>query len=430
MVLHLHVWGPAFGLPSIDAECLATIAYFAQTLDRSEYQLIQSSPSALPTRTHPPSPSPSPPPPKLTSPGQLPTLYDPTTDTWTASFNAITRSLKATTTPSRKAQSHATAYAAYLSQNATPLLALSLYVSSDNWTSTVRPAYSAILPLPLPWTEPPAVRAAMAAAAEPLGLSSLDTDAEAEREDAAGAAAEAKGWIQVPRGLIPRRKGVAETLTPEQRAKIRLEGLTGEVLDVLAGVEWEGEMREARCLAWGYLALMLVPEVPRGWLREIMRARYKGLCAFVEEGRREWFGGRGWEGLPWKKEADGKGEKQRRKRLNAGGESTVGVAGRFVNGLMFTIPQFGDEWARFCARRSWRVAGKGREGVVWSARNLLLMVGTGLTMVVGTGLWVYYKPKFGARTQVWTRVAPSVLGLGTAGFMFGQFSDPWRSGLQ
>lgn len=56
MVLHLHVWGPAFGLPSIDAECLATIAYFAQTLDRSEYQLIQSSPSAVPTRTPPPSP--------------------------------------------------------------------------------------------------------------------------------------------------------------------------------------------------------------------------------------------------------------------------------------------------------------------------------------------------------------------------------------
>ncbi|KAK1835521.1 Metaxin-1 [Podospora conica] len=413
MVLQLHVWGPAFGLPSIDAECLATIAYFAQTLDSSEYQLIQSSPSAVPTH-------------------QLPTLHDPTTDTWTASFSAITRSLPLTAdpAPSRKAQSHATAYAAYLAQNATPLLALSLYVSSDNWTTTVRPAYTAILPLPLPWTEPPAIRAAMAQCAEPLGMSSLDTDAEAEREEAAGAAAEAKGWIQVPRGLIPRRKGVAETLTPEQRAKIRLEGLTRDVLDVLAEAEWEGQTRAARCLTWGYLALMLVPEVPRGWLREIMRARYGGLCAFVEEGRREWFGGIGWEGLPWAEEVGGKGEKGRGRRLNAGGDTIVGVGARFVNGLLFTIPQFGDEWARFCARRSWRVAGKGREGVVWSARNLLLMIGTGLTLVVGTGLWVYYKPKFGARTQVWTRAAPSVLGLGTAGFMFGQFADPWRSGLQ
>lgn len=26
--MELHTWGPAFGLPSIDPECLATIAYF------------------------------------------------------------------------------------------------------------------------------------------------------------------------------------------------------------------------------------------------------------------------------------------------------------------------------------------------------------------------------------------------------------------
>jgi len=50
-MLELHVWGPAFGLPSIDAECLATIAYFTQTINQSEYQLIQTSPSAVPTRT-------------------------------------------------------------------------------------------------------------------------------------------------------------------------------------------------------------------------------------------------------------------------------------------------------------------------------------------------------------------------------------------
>ncbi|KAJ4290772.1 hypothetical protein N0V88_006521 [Collariella sp. IMI 366227] len=54
MVLQLHVWGPAFGLPSLDAECLAAIAYLAQTTSPTDYQLIQSSPSAVPTRTlHP-----------------------------------------------------------------------------------------------------------------------------------------------------------------------------------------------------------------------------------------------------------------------------------------------------------------------------------------------------------------------------------------
>jgi sorting and assembly machinery component 37 len=26
-MLELHIWGPAFGLPSIDAECIAAVAY-------------------------------------------------------------------------------------------------------------------------------------------------------------------------------------------------------------------------------------------------------------------------------------------------------------------------------------------------------------------------------------------------------------------
>ncbi len=53
MVLQLFVWGPAFGLPSLDAECLAAVAYLAQTLGPDEYQLIQASPSAVPTRAIP-----------------------------------------------------------------------------------------------------------------------------------------------------------------------------------------------------------------------------------------------------------------------------------------------------------------------------------------------------------------------------------------
>lgn len=51
MVLELHVWGPAFGLPSIDPQCLATIAYFSQALPpQDEWILIPSSdPAVSPT---------------------------------------------------------------------------------------------------------------------------------------------------------------------------------------------------------------------------------------------------------------------------------------------------------------------------------------------------------------------------------------------
>lgn len=43
MPLELHIWGPAFGLPSIDAECLAAIAYLRHCLRGEEWVLVASS---------------------------------------------------------------------------------------------------------------------------------------------------------------------------------------------------------------------------------------------------------------------------------------------------------------------------------------------------------------------------------------------------
>ena len=49
-MLELHVWGPAFLLPSIDAQCLATIAYFVQAVPKEAWVLVPSSdPSLSPT---------------------------------------------------------------------------------------------------------------------------------------------------------------------------------------------------------------------------------------------------------------------------------------------------------------------------------------------------------------------------------------------
>lgn len=52
MVLELHIWGPAFSLPSIDAQCLATIAYLVKTVPQDRWVLVASSdPSVSPTST-------------------------------------------------------------------------------------------------------------------------------------------------------------------------------------------------------------------------------------------------------------------------------------------------------------------------------------------------------------------------------------------
>lgn len=53
MSLELHVWGPAFGLPSIDAQCLATIAYFVLAIPEKEAEwslVADSDPLVSPTR--------------------------------------------------------------------------------------------------------------------------------------------------------------------------------------------------------------------------------------------------------------------------------------------------------------------------------------------------------------------------------------------
>lgn len=52
MVLRLHVLGPAFGLASIDAECLAAITYLAYAVPQTEYELVATSASAVPTREY------------------------------------------------------------------------------------------------------------------------------------------------------------------------------------------------------------------------------------------------------------------------------------------------------------------------------------------------------------------------------------------
>ncbi len=52
----------------------------------------------------------------------------------------------------------------------------------------------------------------------------------------------------------------------------------------------EGEMTSLDCLALGYLALALVPDVPQSWLKQMMKRKYPDLCRFVDEGARECWG--------------------------------------------------------------------------------------------------------------------------------------------
>lgn len=412
MVLRLHVWGPAFGLASIDAECLATITYLAYAVPRSGWEIVATSPSGVPTRKStapPPTPPPRPrvtgglslpssetttllhrvqaslaavcrvspareahkPPPPFKpelkqmsdrTTDSLPALHDTGTGTWTTSFTPIVAhlgnlnpawDLDARLDPSQRADS--TAYAAFLSGTAAPLLALSLYVSSANWAGTTRPAYSTVLPFPLTWTEPLTIRKRMCHVADHLGLSDLNID-DTPEENAARSAADqdTRGFLKIPDRLRPRKAGVKAFLSPEQTNLFRLEATARECLGVLADLKGQQEQHDdgggsaggrrfflgngddgsrptaLDCLAFGYLALMLVPEVPRPWLRDTMRRRYDCLCVFVDGVRDELFGG-DVASLPWRPAGDDEVEPWRVTRFASGGLKAV-VPGEWLTG--------------------------------------------------------------------------------------------------
>jgi hypothetical protein len=47
MALELHIWGPAFGLPSIDPESLAALSYLGHVVPTGDWSLIASNDAAL-----------------------------------------------------------------------------------------------------------------------------------------------------------------------------------------------------------------------------------------------------------------------------------------------------------------------------------------------------------------------------------------------
>jgi sorting and assembly machinery component 37 len=84
MVLELHVWGPAFSLPSVDPQCLAAIAYVSQAVPRAEWVLVASSdPSLSPTSKSSSQHVPA----FLTSADQLPALRND--NVWIGGFRNI-----------------------------------------------------------------------------------------------------------------------------------------------------------------------------------------------------------------------------------------------------------------------------------------------------------------------------------------------------
>ncbi|KAF2110024.1 Eisosome component PIL1-domain-containing protein [Lophiotrema nucula] len=298
MVLELHVWGPAFGLPSIDAECIAATAYLNCAVPHDEWILI----AAYET--------------KISSRGEFPALVD--ASKVVTGFRNIVSHLRDRDASlydldrnlTQQGHKDALAFASFLQSTGTPLLDLYLYVSSENYNHTTTSAYTAILPWYLNYTIPPRRRDLARARTVHLGLSSLDVNTASEDGPRLGAgtassefeAAKRAAGLPVsnraqPQSLnLGRGKGIGGLLSsPIHAARFRLDSLSNELLEPISdllGTEdyLFGERSSLDCLAFGYLALLLYPPVPQAWLKETVQTRFPRVRSYINRMRKELVG--------------------------------------------------------------------------------------------------------------------------------------------
>ncbi|KAH8164259.1 hypothetical protein CIB48_g4003 [Xylaria polymorpha] len=354
MSFQLHVWGPAFGLESIDAECLAAITAFRHIFSRDDWCLIAGNDTSLsPDHT-------------------LPALFHH--GTWTSGYkNIISYVIDHITsyanqlsdndlTPQQEAD--LLAYSSFLSTRGSGLVALSLYASPNAWVELTRPAYSDLLPFPLTWTIPSAIRAAAIEKVESLGMGYLAAEAETEEAAAkSGAETTSTGFLRLRQRLGPRK-----SMQPEQTAAIRVKQLADDffaTLDDLRGsrkylLQTPGPS-SLDFLAYGYLALMKV-QTPYPILANSLTANNRPSLQFLQLMRAE----------------SQRHVLPRQEPEPRGLPSTLGV---FADGAIENIAGAGESWKR------WRRGGikSGEEERVQDATGILLATGGVVVSLAAVG---------------------------------------------
>jgi sorting and assembly machinery component 37 len=290
--MQLYILGPAFGLPSIDAECNAAVALL-QLRVPERYTVIPTHHRAT----------------------RLPCLIDGKTRIW--GYNSIARHLadeqisteRETLSAVRRADTIATT--AFLEAKAGHLLDVSFYVSFENYRNATRPAFTALLPWHTNYILPPQRRAAARARTAHLGVAtSIDvddvhgdlSDRPAGTETGGASNPKEKAFAEATQQraslLLPKKDTLKGLLKkPEHAAIFKLNVLVDDVLQPLQdllgedGKEGEGEetfllgVREPHaldCLAVGYLSLMLYPTLPHSWLAARLRAKYPRLVSYTD----------------------------------------------------------------------------------------------------------------------------------------------------
>ncbi|KAF3311728.1 hypothetical protein TWF173_008174 [Orbilia oligospora] len=267
--IELHVWNRAFGLPSLDPECLAAIAFLSSAIPQDLWVLVESNNAGV---------SPN---------GSLPVLKDGSQ--WIGGFDAIVSHLNSKSaggsdidgslTGLQKAQS--IAYCSFIRKTCLPIISLSLYVTSKNWINVTRPLYSTFLQFPIQYEIPHTHHAR--AIALTAHLTSLIRDIAAEESRPLQPVSTAFAGITT----------TTDKSKPQEKEKIttrvRLRNLLADFLDPinekLAGQSYffgGASPTTIDCLLVGYLSLLLVPDLPSPWAKEILQNEFSDIVGYAD----------------------------------------------------------------------------------------------------------------------------------------------------
>lgn len=291
--LELHVYGPGLGLPSIDARCLAAIALLQSCLnaENKSWKLIPSSD------------------PSLNPFNELPALKDG--NLWVAGFRNIAKYIESRRSSltinsefdfdlDAQQRANSEAYLSFLESRGLPLLDLSLYVSSDNYTTCTRSALSEIFSWPRSWTIPQRLRDEARKRSEHLGLSGLDVDASREKE----LKEESEGLsAQIPKALRRPKPSVTSLLgSTAEQTRFRLEAVTAACFEpleeLLGGKEYflAARMTILDCYALAILTQMQISDFPQPWLQEALDTKHPGLSEWARKNAQDLYEN---QILPW-----------------------------------------------------------------------------------------------------------------------------------
>ena len=396
MVLELHIWGSAFELPSIDAQCLAAVLYLRKCLPHDDWVLVPSSdPRASPL-------------------GELPALCDG--DLWVAGYTGIIDYLRDASDSEldfnkdldAQHQADIAALSAFIFSRGQALLDLCQYISSDNYHNCTRPALAGILTWPNSWTIPSQLRDQAKKRSEHMGLSSLDVDAAQEEEDkkeSAGLTA------QIPKSLRKPRQTVTSLLARnQQKNRFRLDAVTEDFFEPLSNMldtkKWllGDHVSSADCLALAYLALMHTPQWQHAWLGEALRTKHSKLDEWAHRHVTGTFG----TALPWRVPAP---------------RSFPEVCHEVLEACIGSIPVIG---SRYSVSEISYTDTKGVDRVkekhlqmIRLQRRRELYVEVLASSLASAGLIAWFVHQGMLRLPRWTRAAPAQRRFGEAGALLG-----------